>query len=60
MDIVSYALSMKYTAESLAGAGALKGDKGDKGDPFTYDDFTEEQLDGLKPVKGTDYLTTED
>ena len=26
---------------------AIKGDKGDKGDPFTYDDFTEEQIEGL-------------
>lgn len=31
----------------------IKGDKGDKGDPFTYDDFTEEQLEALK-VKGDD------
>ena len=29
-----------------------KGDKGDKGDPFTYADFTEEQLAGLKGDKG--------
>ena len=29
----------------------LKGIKGDKGDAFTYDDFTQEQLEGLK-VKG--------
>lgn len=29
-----------------------KGDKGDKGDPFTYADFTAEQLDGLKGEKG--------
>ena len=46
-----------------------KGDKGDKGDPFTYDDFTEEQLAALKgekgdpgytPVRGTDYWTEAD
>lgn len=30
-----------------------KGDKGLKGEPFTYDDFTEEQLEALK-VKGDD------
>ena len=29
-----------------------KGDKGDKGDPFTYDDFTPEQLLALKGEKG--------
>lgn len=43
-----------------------KGDKGDKGDAFTYEDFTEEQLAGLRgadghtPVRGTDYWTDED
>lgn len=37
-----------------------------KGDPFTYDDFTPEQLEALKgadgktPVKGTDYFTEQD
>lgn len=40
--------------------------KGDKGDPFTYEDFTPEQLDSLKgekgdfPIKGTDYFTPAD
>lgn len=29
-----------------------KGEKGDKGDPFTYDDFTAEQLSALKGEKG--------
>jgi hypothetical protein len=29
-----------------------KGDRGDKGDPFTYKDFTEEQLANLKGDKG--------
>lgn len=29
-----------------------KGDKGDKGDPFTYDDFTSEQLASLKGPRG--------
>ena len=38
-----------------------KGEKGDKGDPFTYADFTAEQLEGLKGPKGDNYnLTTED
>lgn len=48
IDVVTLALAKKYTKESLEGAGALKGDKGD---PFTYDDFTSEQLEALK-VKG--------
>lgn len=52
-----------------------KGDKGDKGDPFTYEDFTEEQLaelkgekgdkgdpgeDGYTPVKNVDYFDGKD
>lgn len=28
--------------------GLVPGDKGDKGDAFTYEDFTEEQLEALK------------
>ena len=44
-------------------------DDGKDGDPFTYEDFTQEQLDALRgkqgpagktPVKGTDYWTAED
>jgi len=31
---------------------AAKGDKGDKGDAFTYEDFTSEQLDMLKGATG--------
>lgn len=40
--------------------------KGDKGDPFTYEDFTAQQLaalkgeDGYTPIRGTDYWTAED
>ena len=34
------------------GADGAKGDKGDKGDPFTYADFTSEQLAALKGAKG--------
>ena len=34
------------------GADGAKGDKGDKGDPFTYSDFTSEQLASLKGSKG--------
>lgn len=36
---------------------------GEKGDPFTYEDFTPEQLETLKgetPEKGVDYFTEED
>lgn len=47
-------------------SGKIPTVKGDKGDAFTYSDFTPEQLDSLKgadgytPVKGTDYWTTDD
>ena len=40
--------------------------KGEKVEPFTYEDFTEEQLESLKgqdgktPIKGTDYFTEAD
>ena len=47
-------------------SGKIPTVKGDKGDPFKYSDFTQEQLEALKgadgytPVKGTDYWTAED
>lgn len=34
------------------GAQGIKGEKGDKGDPFTYEDFTDEQLAELKGERG--------
>lgn len=49
MDLVTLALAKKYTKESLEGQGCLKGDKGD---PFTYNDFTASQLAALKGAKG--------
>ena len=51
MDITTLAIAKKYTKDSLDGKGAIKGekgDKGDKGDAFTYDDFTEEQIEALR------------
>jgi hypothetical protein len=36
----------------------LNGAKGDKGDPFTYEDFTPEQLEALKGKDGQDYILT--
>ena len=51
IDVVTLALAKKYTKESLAGAGALKGEKGE---PFTYNDFTPEQLLALKGENGID------
>ena len=40
---------IELTPEQMA---ALKGDKGDKGDSFKYEDFTPEQLAALKGEKG--------
>lgn len=45
---------MKFTNGTVRdedGVTVIEGVKGDKGDPFTYENFTEEQLNGLK-VKG--------
>lgn len=49
----AYAIAQKhgYTGTEAEWLASLKGDKGDKGDPFVYSDFTPEQLDALK-VKG--------
>lgn len=46
--------------ESLTAAQreSLRGDKGDKGDPFTYEDFTAEQLEALRGPKGADGTMT--
>ncbi len=38
--------------EKWKDVGQIKGPKGEKGDPFTYDDFTKEQLENLKGEKG--------
>lgn len=51
MDIVTYALCKKYIKESLKGQGFLKGDKGD---PFTFEDFTAAQLESLRGKPGKD------
>ena len=37
--------------------GPLQGAKGEKGDPFTYEDFTKEQLAALKGERGQDGYT---
>lgn len=45
--------------ESFDVMNGAKGDKGDKGDAFTYEDFTDEQLESLRGEKG-DAFTYED
>ena len=42
----------KYVDDSISTIKLTPGPKGDKGDPFTYADFTPEQLAGLKGEKG--------
>ena len=44
----------------LPGTKGDKGDQGEKGDPFTYDDFTPEQLAALKGDKGDTGATGQD
>ena len=39
---------------TIPGTRGVQGNKGDKGDPFTYADFTAEQLAALKGPKGDD------
>ena len=43
--------SYTYT-DDLTGPQGPQGAKGEKGDPFTYEDFTPEQLQGLQGPKG--------
>lgn len=67
MDLQTFALVQKAIKTAHVDHVGPKGDKGDKGDPFTYEDFTSEQLaslvgpqgpagaDGKTPQKGVDY-----
>lgn len=49
MDAMTLAAAMKYTRDTVQEAiDGVKGEKGDKGDPFTYEDFTPEQLEALR------------
>lgn len=43
---------IKNALEEAKASGEFKGDKGDKGEPFTYEDFTSEQLETLKGEQG--------
>ena len=51
-NLASQTYVQDYVSESLEGVGAIQGEKGEKGDPFTYEDFTPAQLAALKGEKG--------
>lgn len=53
-DLSSYATKAEVEAKvsTVTGQKGDPGPKGDKGDPFTYADFTPDQLEGLKGPKG--------
>ena len=51
-DVTIDADTTEVTLTIEKGLQGEKGEKGDKGDPFTYADFTEEQLAALKGEKG--------
>ena len=42
----------KQGPQGIPGEMGIQGPQGEKGDPFTYDDFTSEQLEALKGPKG--------
>ena len=54
VDSVNAALGelQKLLDEGIVGGEGAQGPKGDKGDPFTFEDFTPEQLVALKGEKG--------
>ncbi len=54
MYLSAYGIAVKhgFTGSEEEWILSLKGDKGERGEPFTYEDFTEAQLEGLKGPKG--------
>ena len=56
MDLITLAMAKKYVRESLAGAGALKGDKGDPGlsayETAVKNGFSGSEADWLASLKG--------
>lgn len=61
-DFTQEQLDLLKGEKGEQGIQGLKGDKGDKGDSFTYNDFTQDQLNNLKGEKGErgDAFTYED
>jgi hypothetical protein len=50
--IVRHTVTVKTTGGKTESFTVSDGEKGDKGDPFRYDDFTAAQLESLKGAKG--------
>ena len=62
VDVVRIEGGIRITVTDAKGSKTVYVMDGDKGDPFTYEDFTAEQLEGLKPKgivlpSGTDFNT---
>ena len=54
LNRIERSIEEKATKQELNNLTLQKGEKGDKGEPFTYADFTPEQLASLKGDKGKD------
>lgn len=52
MDLPTLALVQKAVRDAHVDHIGPQGPKGDKGDPFTYEDFTQEQLQSLIGPQG--------
>lgn len=51
-DLTKVTEDVESFKEEIRNDEKLRGPKGDKGEPFTYEDFTEEQLEALRGPKG--------
>ena len=51
-DLTKVTEDVESFKEEIRNDEKLRGPKGDKGEPFTYEDFTEEQLEYLRGPKG--------
>lgn len=51
-EVITIKTAVENALEKAKESGDFKGDKGDKGNPFTYEDFTPEQLAALVGPKG--------
>ena len=52
LDATALSTAINDALAQAKASGAFDGDKGEKGDPFTYADFTPEQLEALRGPQG--------